>query len=534
MSIEILKAVAGLWPIALLAFLTLCVLVFKGQLRTFLNEHLHFSFKKGDTEISWNKREKAPEPTAEGTGEQPGPEKAGMGESDKNPEEASPNGLVDRYDKALSENNRAELESSFEDIQRAAQDPGARIYNEARHYYHLYGRVGDESALRKLQTLAKREEADAPTKHWLALAYVKAGDHARAAETFEESAKSCDVEEERARSIARAADSLYESGKREEAFARIMLELGKAGSKEVESHLYEGLATLYEKAREPELRALAIEKALEGRPNNPSLRFQAALGYDHESFTRLALMHYRKQLDFHPDDVASLNNIGIEYDRLKMPMRSVRNFKKSAEHNETLAMANLAYQFLSAGFASEATQILDRARTMADVHSLVGSAIAYMAQMEEAEKEVEEKCIEAAHDQQRFLAAFGEAFFVTQSKKQPAANFAGRWKLPDGVEIDVTQVDGTIQSTWEVGTTKLSLTGIVRNRGFKGVIGETPQYTFTASKSRLFGYMADNSDEFQVLRSGNADDNHAIVVYKKVAAAEALASLGEEPVAAAS
>ncbi len=429
MSIEIFKDIAGLWPIALVAFLTLCVLVFKTQLRTLLDELLHFSFKKGDTEISWNKREKTPEPTAEGTGELPGQEKAGMGEAEKNPEEASPNGLVDRYDKALSENNRAELESSFEDIQRAAQDPTERLNNEAKHYYHLYGRAGDESALRKLQTLAKREEADVTTKRWLAMAYEKAGDHVRSAETFEESAKSCDVEEERARSIAMAADRLYDSGKREEAFARIMLELGKAGSKDVESYLYEGLATLYKKAREPELRVLALEKALEGRPNNPVLRFQAAFGYGSESFTRLALMHYRKQLDFHQDDAASLNNVGVEYGRLKMPMRSVRNYKKSAEHNETLAMANLAYQFLSAGFASEATQILDRARTMADVNPHVGSAIVHMAQMEEGEKEAEEKCIEAAHDQQRFLAAFGEAFFVTQSKKQLEANFAGRWKL---------------------------------------------------------------------------------------------------------
>ncbi len=107
-------------------------------------------------------------------------------------------------------------------------------------------------------------------------------------------------------------------------------------------------------------------------------------------------------------------------------------------------------------------------------------------------------------------------------------------KLPDGVEIDVTQMDGKIQSKWEVGTTRFSLTGIVKNRGFKGVIGETPQYSFTASESRLFGYIADKSDEIQVLRTGNADDDHAIVVYKKVATAQATDSLGEESVAAAS
>ena len=262
-----------------------------------------------------------------------------------------------------------------------------------------------------------------------------------------------------------------------------------------------------------------MEKAIEGRPNNPNLRFEAAYTYSQQSFARLALFHYRLHLGFHPDDPVSLNNLGVEYGRLTMPSKSIRHYKKSAGFNDTLAMANLANTYMNVGFISEAEQILTKARAMSEVHPNVGSAIAELGKIEAAEKETETKCIEAARDQQRFFSEFAEAYFITPPKKPREANFSGRWKFLYGMEIDITQANGQIESNWESGGAKYSLRATVRNRGFKGTLETKSAHSLILAnditRMRIFAYTHNNSSVFQMYRTGESDENYSIESYEK-------------------
>ncbi len=451
MSVNLIQAIGALWPLALIALLASAMILFREQIRAWMNEASHFSLKRGDMEFALKRGEKG-EATPAKPAETGPPIEPSSPAADLDPvkDEAEPDLPSVRYLQVVSNKDRKSLDAAFGEVQAAETNEATKLTNESMHQYILFSDFGDGEALGKLRSLAARGEADAMTVRWLAYAQAKGGDHEQAAESCERAAKLCGLKEDRAIYLAEVANFLYLSGRKEAAFCRLMTELGKANSKDVESRLYEGLATLYEKAGEPFLRALALEKALVGRPNDRTLRFRAAFLYSEEAFPKLALRHYLKQIEFHSDDPSSLNNIGVEYGRLKMAGRSVRHYKKAIDRGETLAMTNLATLYINTGFLSEAAQVLDKARAMANLHPKVGRTLAHLSEVEESERETEGKYLEAAGEQQAFLTKFAEAALVLPKKEAVGTTFTGRWKLPDGSEFDVSEAAGRIASNWEI------------------------------------------------------------------------------------
>ena len=61
----------------------------------------------------------------------------------------------------------------------------------------------------------------------------------------------------------------------------------------------------------------------------------------------------------------ALNNLGVQYETLKMPGKCVESYYKSADHKETLAMANLAQKYLDQGFVNNAKELIDKANERA-------------------------------------------------------------------------------------------------------------------------------------------------------------------------
>ena len=66
------------------------------------------------------------------------------------------------------------------------------------------------------------------------------------------------------------------------------------------------------------------------------------------------MMHYRTLLKFEPNNTGALNNIAILYGEGDMPINGVGSYKKAIQNGNALAAANLAYQYMDAGFADEA------------------------------------------------------------------------------------------------------------------------------------------------------------------------------------
>jgi tetratricopeptide (TPR) repeat protein len=398
--------------------------------------------------------------------------------------------------KAFDARDMEQLEEVFKKLQESEENDGQRLKNKAG-YLHLCYICGDTSALGELHNLAEQSEVS-NAHFWIAACYEYSDDFEKAAEEYEMSLQGTKTEEERASVIVSIAECLFKAGKQQEAYATVMQEIGEVTGPEAVYTLYKGLASLYRLAEEPELRALALEKALEIRPNDTSLLFDVAYAYGQEKLRPLEILHYNTLLQFEPDQTAALNNIGVCYERLQMPVHSVKFYRKAADLDHTLAVANLAYRFMNAGFTEEASQILDKAKQQPKLHPNVGRAIAAISEREEAESKIEEHLLNAAREQQRFLRSFAEAYFTERSNCR--SFFGGAWRFPDGDEVTIIQTETDIKAEWDNDDGKYRLEGHVSNQAARITIYKKnillPRYD---EDSRGYAYLSPDGEQLHIM-----------------------------------
>jgi len=460
--VELIKAVAGLGTLVLGVALILAICVFRDQIKKLLDRLSRV--KVGDVELS--------APLAEET--ETGPtlrhddtaalQEAPSPEEEVGLPEIEPTTVAEWGKKMVSTiriGDMQEAEEAFAKTQELEEDPVIKLRYKALYAFCRYGE-GDTSALGELQQLTEQEDVAATAYQFLAQCYETAGDFKNAGDAYEVSAQHADSEQERADAVVQAAMCLFKDGKQQDAYTRVMHEISELSVPDALSALYEGLASLYEHAKERALRALALEKALEIKPNDIRLRFSAAYSYGDENLDPLALLHYKTLLRFAPDAAGSLNNIGVAYLRLDMPIRAIKSYQAAAAAAETLAAANLAQRFIRAGFKQEALHAIEEARQQEKVHPQVGAAMTEISEREEAEANTEALHLEAARDQQRFLLSFAEGYFTGVVE---AATFAGTWTFPDGVEATISHTVNEIEANWVRDEKKHRFTGDFKNRG---------------------------------------------------------------------
>lgn len=369
--------------------------------------------------------------------------------------------------KAFSSRDIEQLEEAFDKLQDSEEEDTKKLQNKAAYLFFRYS-LGDTSALGELQDLAKQSEVS-NAYVWIGECYRKSGDFEKAAEAFELSGQSDQTDEERADTVVSLALCLFEAGKQEEACARIIQELQKVTVPDAVYTLYKLLASLYKLTEERELQTLALEKALEIRPNDTSLLFDVAYAYGQTELRHLEVLHYNTLLQFAPNEPGALNNLGVCYEHLQMPILSVKFFKKAAELDHTLAAANLAYRSMGAGFTEEARQILDKARQQPEVHPNVGRALATLSEKEKKESESEKSFLSAAREQQKFLRSFAEAYFI---ETPDCPGFDDEWIFPDGCKVTISQTGAGIEAEWENTEGVYRLEGHVSNWAAKITISE--------------------------------------------------------------
>ena len=466
MNIEMIKAIGGLWSLAFVVCFTILAIIFREQLRTLLRRVFEIKLKRGETEVSYRQ---LPEETEAKTDirleEKAAPERPIKEADDKTSklEPRTPGEWGREMFHALLSGNVEDGETAFTQMQEAETDSVQRQKNEVLYLWLCYRYTSDTAALRRLEDLALSQEAEVSKDayFWMGHSYETVGDFEKAAKAFDSAAQISQTESERAHNVTSTARCFFKGGRQQEGLEKIMQEIGKVTTPGITPILYEGLASLYQLAEDPELRALALEKVIESRPNDTQLRFAAAHSYGQTDLDHLSLLHYKTLLQFDPKNASALNNLAVQYEVLHMPMHSVRAYNKAVERDETLASANLAYRLMNAGFAEEARQILDKAREEKDIHPNVGGAIAALSEKEGEESKTEQNALKTAREQETFLHSFAEAYFI---EKRDSPSFAGVWRFPDGVEMTMTQSGEQVEGKWIRDKIEYKLKGHASNR----------------------------------------------------------------------
>ncbi len=497
------------WPAAVLFFLAFFCVLFRTPIKNGLERMSKFRFKGGGAEVSVD----VEMPKME-TGQKVGGEEKVISEEKTDKETIETKELKEPVTAedwaremliAFMNNDVGKGKEAYKKLQECESNIDNRLHNDAWYYYLLFG-CGDTSALKKLEDLAQKDGITPAAKHiatkHTGFCYEKAGELDKAEGAFRLAAEISSISEsDRAEDQVSLAKCLFKNDKKGEAFDLLMRAIAQTSDESALSELYEGLAYIYELAGELEMKAIALEKLITIQPNNTQLRFKAAYSYGQEDFNNLSLLHYKTMIGFKPEDPAALNNIAVAYGRLDMPIFAAKFYKKAIKQKKTLAAANLAYKYMNAGFAEEASELLREARKNDEIDPKVGEAISDIEKKRQNESKSEEKALTKAKEQQKFMLKFAEAYFV---KISDSPEIGGAWKSTEGNEIEIKQVKDSIEGTWRKSNTDYKFTGNIVNRGAK-ITTYKEQYVWSSKELEFvkegkgYLYIAPEADKINIM-----------------------------------
>lgn len=186
------------------------------------------------------------------------------------------------------------------------------------------------------------------------------------------------------------------------------LENEKSNTNEQNFALYKALGDVYKEQGELDISCSLYENALNYEPTDLPLRFRLAFDYGEINKYALSVYHY-KTYSKTSDDSTALNNIGVEYQQLKLLGKSVNAYKKAIELNNTLSSANLASIFTESGLFDEAKQVLSQAIENENHHHNVDYSLNHLKTTIEREDQEELKLIKETNTYREFIFNFAKA-----------------------------------------------------------------------------------------------------------------------------
>ena len=296
---------------------------------------------------------------------------------------------------------------------------------------------GDLDAFRKLKVLANENKNNFGVVEQLGIAYEQIDEYQKAINVYSEARKLLDINKKEdiegiIEFYKREGVCLVSDGKYEEAIKLLSNLLYKDSFREYKSKILAGLADLAKIKEDIEKFFIYAEGSLNIDPTNTDLRFDLAYRYSKKGDNEISLLHYKKLINA-TKSPAGLNNLGVQFNILKLPAKSINSFFKSAENKETLAMANIAGRYLNEGFIEDAKREIKKAYELSgegiEVHGNIGISQNRIEEILEKEKKKEKVILAKAEKERKFRIKYSEAFYCE-------------------VDLDKEKIDDTWSTSW--------------------------------------------------------------------------------------
>lgn len=341
------------------------------------------------------------------------------------------------------------VDEAFLASKACASDEDKMEWSAYKEYICIvFGCGGD---LARLESIASALPNNPNVMLHLARSYSRYDEHTKAASLYQAASGIAKSNLSQIKLLGNAALCFEKAGNKADA-DRLASQMRNicADANECEMELLLAEKNLAEQRKDNDAEIALLERQLELVPTDNEARF--ALGYKYSSIDRddMAAYHYSR-IRTPSRSAIAWNNFGVALESLKLPVKAVEAYRKSAELGETLAMSNLAHRFLNAGFVEEAKQILDSALREADHHKNVDKALGVIRDRVDEEEKQETSIYEKAKPVSEFFRSFGHA-----RTKPLSIGLQGTWKAP--VCNVVVQIDGTsfvARGTYEVAATGL-------------------------------------------------------------------------------
>ena len=231
-----------------------------------------------------------------------------------------------------------------------------------------------------------------------------------------------------------AAKALRKANKPQEAL-KVLLDACKAPTSHEASNvdLWKELYSILKDSKDSYVAFAVAEWTLHEDPGAGEFRFSLAYDYEDKNIDDLGLFHYRILRDNEPKDASVLNNLGVAFAKLILPILAADSYAAAYKNGNTLAADNLAQRYLIGGFTSEAAALVKDAMKLENYEPRLPGTLATIDENRKKEQEQEKSFIEEAEKHRRFLLKLGEGY----PQVTPALD--GTWNFPDaGIPLKLT------------------------------------------------------------------------------------------------
>jgi tetratricopeptide (TPR) repeat protein len=465
----------GLTPLIIAAFLFVAALIFHKQIKLIVERLTKIDVKRGKTHVQADLVDSADEqdeeesptsssgPDGESTGETRVIDAAG---SDEEPQDIAQ--IRGQMMRAYMSGDASTGDAKYSELLTCETDTVERKKDQIRQVStKIVGGIGSDG-FAKLDEMSKDDEIASFCFRMTGIALSAVEKPVEAADAYSESARTAKTPDEKASAVTLRAEILSKIGRSDEAEAELTENLREADDDSVVAKLWLGLASLYERTKQSELRAFALHNKAKAEGNNSEAWFQAGYAFSHasaESHLDILTLHcYLNSLYFDSERVWAINNLGVALNELEMPLLAVERYKQALELGNSLSGANLADKLIRAGFRDEAEKLIAEASEADDVHENVAIKQAALDADLKKQNEKFDEIAAAGTRTGQFMATY-----ATQ-RLEATPSIALNWKRKSYDVAVQIEGSGKIELSWEEGS----------YRGHR-------RFTGTASGATLFG-----------------------------------------------
>lgn len=315
------------------------------------------------------------------------------------------------------------LEQDFSKSHFSKSEENVATWRALKEFIQLaLGRGGN---LKALVELSEKNPQNSLVIEYLASVYRSLEEHSKAASQFERAATVATETADELRLLGTAAVEYQNDGAPELAQA-IMEKLRRIASNDlaIEGAYLRAEKEYAECIGEDSLQIATMERMLELDPTDNYLRFSLAFKYSEMDIYVLAAWHYQR-IPVDARSALASNNLGAAYNHLDLPGLAVGNYRKAEKENETLAMSNLAFKFIDAGFFDEAKALCEYAAKIENYHKNIDSVKTRLTEAIEDEEARRKAKFEEGKKEADFLRNMGRSLSLSTN-----IDINGEWQGP--------------------------------------------------------------------------------------------------------
>lgn len=295
------------------------------------------------------------------------------------------------------------------------------LINVKALYFHNW--FNNENNFQKIKSISEQYPNNAEIYYYLGKLFQRCNEYDKAHEYFKEAALKTQINKDKMFYISEAILALIDLGKTN--YNDLWIELIKLNNEvKNDQFLFDVLTKVGKKNKNDFMFFIGSEALLNENPFEEQTRFDLAYRYSEIEKHELTYFHYNILTEQSKSDTY-WNNLGVAANSLNLKAKSIVSYKRAAELEGTLAMSNIAHQYIGVGFLEDAEKICNKALQIKDYDKNIAGAISSIKSKLDYEKEEEKNILEKAKLDRMLLLKFADAYIKPNFKLKSKL-----WKHP--------------------------------------------------------------------------------------------------------